>query len=183
MKIRLATENDAEAIRAIYAPVVESSAISFEVEPPTVAEMARRIREIGAHYPFLVTEGGYAYASQHRTRAAYRFAVDVSVYIAEPARGRGVGRALYQRLLAILAAQGFYAAYAGVVIPNAASVKLHEAVGFEPVGVYRQVGFKLGAWHDVAWFQRSLRPRDEHPHEPVAVRHVENLERLLDGAK
>lgn len=182
MKIRLATENDAGAIAAIYAPVVTSSATSFEVEAPSVAEMARRIRELGERYPFLVTEGGYAYASPHRERAAYRFSIEVSVYLAEHARGRGLGRALYQRLLAIAAAQGFYAAYAGIVLPNERSVALHTSVGFTPVGVYRGVGFKLGAWHDVAWFERELRPRVAHPHEPVAVRHVENLERLLEGA-
>jgi L-amino acid N-acyltransferase YncA len=181
MKIRLANEHDAEAIRAIYAPVIASSPISFETEPPTAQEMARRIREIGATYPFLVTDGGYAYACQHRTRAAYRFSVDVSVYLAEHARGRGLGRALYERLFAILAAQGFCNAYAGVVIPNAASIGLHKAVGFTEVGVYHHVGFKLGKWHDVMWLERPLRPRELEPKEPIAVRDVPDLERLLKG--
>lgn len=179
MKFRLAKQHDAEAVRAIYAPVVESSAISFETEPPTVEEMARRIADIGATYPFLVTDGGYAYASQHRSRAAYRFSVDVSVYLAEHARGRGLGRALYERLFAILAAQGFVSAYAGVALPNPASVGLHKAVGFTEVGVYRGVGFKFGAWHDVLWLERALRPRDRDPQEPIAVRDVSNLEQLL----
>lgn len=180
MKIRLAELDDAEAIRAIYAPIVETTAISFEVEPPTRQQMAERIREIGATYPFLVTEGGYAYACQHRTRAAYRFAVDVSVYVAE--RGRGIGRALYSRLFSILAAQGFFAAYAGIVLPNEASVGLHRAFGFVPVGVYRDVGFKLSAWHDVGWFQLSLAARTPAPRDPIPVRSVPNLAQLLEGA-
>lgn len=169
MQIRPATENDAEVIQAIYAPVVASTAISFEVEPPSVAEMARRVREISEQYPFLIADdgSGYAYASQHRTRAAYRFSVDVSVYVAAHARGRGVGRALYTKLFEHLAALGYCAAYAGIALPNPASVALHEALGFEPVGVYRAVGFKLGAWHDVAWFQRTLRPRENNPREPT----------------
>ena len=183
MKIRLANESDAEAVRAIYAPVVASTAISFEVEPPSVAEMARRIRELSGTYPFLVTDGAYAYASQHRTRAAYRFSVDVSVYVAEQARGRGLGRALYERLFAVLAAQGFFAAYAGIVLPNAASIGLHEAVGFERIGVYRGVGFKLSAWHDVAWYERTLRPRENDPREPLPLSKVSNLEQLLRAAE
>lgn len=180
MQIRLAEESDAEAVRAIYAPVVASTAISFELEPPTREEMAARIREIGAFYPFLVTDGGYAYASQHSARAAYRFAVNVSVYVAEGARGRGLGRTLYQRLFAIARAQGFYAACAGISLPNEASVRLHESLGFVPVGVYREVGYKLGRWHDVGWWQRSLRERGT-PSEPIAVREVPNLSHLLEG--
>jgi L-amino acid N-acyltransferase YncA len=177
MEIRLANEGDAEAVRAIYAPVVESTAISFELEPPTREEMARRIREIGARYPFLITDGGYAYASQHHARAAYRWAVDVSVYLAPEARGRGLGRALYTRLFELLRAQGFFCAYAGIALPNPASVGLHEAMGFTPIGVYRAVGFKLGSWHDVGWWELSLRARDASPAEPKSVHEI------LEGAK
>jgi L-amino acid N-acyltransferase YncA len=181
MQIRLANESDAEAVRAIYAPVVETTAISFEIEPPTREEMARRIREIGARHPFLIAEGGYAYASAHHARAAYRWAVDVSVYLAPEARGRGLGRALYTRLFAILRAQGLYCAYAGIALPNAASVGLHEAFGFTPIGIYKAVGFKFGLWHDVGWWELSLRERDSSPREPLGIHEVPDLERILQG--
>jgi L-amino acid N-acyltransferase YncA len=177
MQIRLATESDAEAIRAIYAPVVETTSISFETEPPTRKEMARRIREIGARHPFLIADGGYAYACAHHARAAYRWAVDVSVYLAPEARGRGLGRALYTRLFAILREQGFYCAYAGIALPNPASVGLHEAFGFKPIGIYHAVGFKFGRWHDVGWWELSLRERDSSPREPVGIHEVPDLDR------
>ena len=182
MQIRLANENDAEAVRAIYAPIVETTAISFETEPPTREEMARRIREITARYPFLLADGGYAYASAHHARAAYRWAVDVSVYLAPEARGRGLGRALYTRLFAILREQGFYCANAGIALPNPASVGLHEAFGFEPIGIYHAVGFKFGKWHDVGWWELSLRRRDSNPHEPLGIHEVRDLDRFLRGA-
>lgn len=169
MEVRLATEADAASVRAIYAPIVETTAISFEVEPPSTEEMARRIAEIGAFYPFLIADGGYAYAYRHHARAAYRFAVDVTIYLAESARGEGLGRRLYEHLFSLLHAQGFYSAYAGITLPNAASVGLHEALGFTPVGVYRAVGFKLGRWHDVGWWEKSLRPRDPAPREPISI--------------
>lgn len=172
MLIRQATENDADAVRAIYAPVVETTAISFEIEPPSREEMARRIREITAQYPFLITDGGYAYASAHHARAAYRWAVDVSIYLAPESRGRGIGRALYKRLFAILREQGFYCAFAGVALPNPASVGLHEAFGFTPIGVYHSVGYKFGQWHDVGWWELTLRERDPHPREPLGIHEI-----------
>jgi len=159
--IRAATTADAAAIQAIYAPVVEHTAISFEETPPSVAEMAARIEAVMKDYPYLVAEldgqvAGYAYASQHRTRAAYRTSVDVSVYIAEGARRSGVGRALYGKLLPELSGRGFHAAFAGIALPNEGSIALHESMGFTPLGIYREVGRKLGKWHDVGWWQRLL---------------------------
>jgi phosphinothricin acetyltransferase len=123
--------------------------------------MARRIEATSRDYPYLVAErdgvfAGYAYASQHRTRAAYRFSVDVTVYIAEAARRSGVGQALYAELLSNLAARGFHAAFAGIALPNPGSIALHERVGFTSLGIYREVGFKFGSWHDVGWWQRLL---------------------------
>lgn len=171
MKIRVAETADAEAIQAIYAPIVRDTAISFEDEPPTVAEMARRIHDTLVVYPYLVAEDGgrllgYVYASAHRARAAYRWSVDVTAYVAEGARRGGVGRALYGALLDILTRQGFHAAHAGIALPNDASVALHEAVGFEALGVYREVGFKHGRWHDVGWWRRAL-AQATPPSEPV----------------
>ena len=161
IKIRRATPKDAPSIQAIYAPMVEHSAVSFEEVPPTINEMAERIASHTEAYPYLVAERsglivGYAYASQHRTRAAYRWSVDVSVYVASEGRRTGVGRALYDDLLPRLAELGYHAAFAGIGLPNPASIALHEAVGFEPVGVYREVGFKHGQWHDVGWWQCLL---------------------------
>jgi len=173
-QIRLATEGDATAIAAIYAPEVRETAITFEVDPPGAEEMRRRIRETLVHHPWLVAERGgavegYAYATAHRARAAYRWSVDVSVYLHRDARGRGLGRALYTPLFDVLPLQGFTAAYAGITLPNAASVGLHEAMGFEPVGVFRGVGYKLGIWHDVGWWGRGLHERMTSPSEPLPL--------------
>jgi L-amino acid N-acyltransferase YncA len=162
MNIRTATPDDAAAIAAIYDPVVRLTAISFETEAPDAAEMRARIEKTLASLPWLVAQDaigdvcGYAYASKHRERAAYQWSVDTTVYVREDRRGQGVGRALYGRLLPLLAELGYCQAFAGIALPNAGSVGLHEAMGFEAIGTYRNVGFKHGAWRDVGWWQRSL---------------------------
>jgi phosphinothricin acetyltransferase len=170
--VRVATPEDAEACRAIYAPVVVDTAISFETEPPDAAEMAARIARTLQTHPWLVAEAdgevlGYAYASPHRDRAAYRWSVDVTAYVAEAARSRGVGRALYKRLIRVLRLQGFAAAFGGITLPNPASVALHEAVGFKPVGVYPHVGYKHGRWRDTGWWGLVLDPSEAEPQEPT----------------
>lgn len=172
--IRFATDADASAISAIYSPVVRETAISFEVEPPSVEEIQRRISKITAVYPWLVYEKdgafqGYAYASQHRERAAYQWSVDVSVYVDERWRGKRVGRALYTSLFAILRALGYVNVYAGITLPNPASVALHEAMGMEPLGVYRHTGYKLGEWHDVGWWRGLLQPLPTQPQPPQPI--------------
>lgn len=172
--IRIATATDAAAVRAIYAPAVESTAISFEVTVPSVDEMAARITDRQPAYPWLVAEdargiAGYAYAGRFAARPAYRWSVETSVYVAEMAQGRGVGRALYAALLAILTAQGYRQAMGGIALPNPASVRLHEAAGFALVGVYRGVGWKFGAWHDVGWWQRGLAAEDSTPEVPTRL--------------
>jgi L-amino acid N-acyltransferase YncA len=171
--IRLATAGDARAVADIYAPNVAGSIISFESEPPGEKEMRRRIEgTLEGGYPWLVCERrgrvlGYAYAGAHGSRAAYRWSVDVSVYVHGEAHRKGVGRALYTSLFAALRAQGFYNAYAGVTLPNPGSVGLHEAMGFRPVGVYTEVGYKMGAWHDVGWWHLALRDRVGDPAPPA----------------
>jgi L-amino acid N-acyltransferase YncA len=170
--IRTATPDDAAEVLAIYAPIVERTFISFEVEVPSVAEMAERIEKTLATHPWLVFEdeagvAGFVYAGAHRARPAYRWSVDVTVYIAERARRRGVGQALYQALFAILRRQGFHMAFAGIALPNAGSVGLHEALGFQPIGIYPKVGYKLGDWRDVGWWQMELQPMADPPAEPV----------------
>jgi phosphinothricin acetyltransferase len=172
--VRLATPDDALGVQAIYAPIVRDTAISFEVEPPTVEEMRQRIDNTLAHLPWLVCERrgdilGYVYASPHRTRPAYQWSVDASVYVHSGARRSGIGRALYHSLFALLVLQGFYQVYAGITLPNPASVGLHESLGFQPVGGYRAVGYTLGAWHDVGWRQRSLRPQTVPPTPPIPL--------------
>lgn len=170
--IRMAREADARAILAIYAPFCVTTAVSFELEPPSEGEIASRIRAVTAYWPWLVLEddgavAGYAYASRHSERAAYGWSVDVTVYVAPSHLRRGVGRALYTTLFELLRQQGFFKAYAGVALPNPASTALHEAIGFEPVGVYKGVGYKLGAWRDVAHYQLALQPERPAPDSPV----------------
>lgn len=179
IEIREARPEDAQAIQAIYAPVVTGTAISFEEVPPTVEEMRLRLTTTLQTYPYLVAvrDGqvvGYAYASQHRARAAYRWAVDVTVYIAESARRTGVGRCLYAELLPILSRQGFNAAYAGIALPNVCSVGLHERLGFTHIGTFPQVGFKLGRWHDVGYWRLELGPWDRSPSEPRLYAGIRN---------
>jgi phosphinothricin acetyltransferase len=169
--IRLARDADVDAIVEIYRPVVESTTISFETSAPDHEEMARRVHDTLASYPWLVCEvgghlAGYAYATRHRVRVAYQWSVDTSIYIDEGYRRRGVGRGLYESLFAILAAQGYFNAYAGIALPNPASVALHESMGFERIGVYRGVGYKLRRWCDVGWWQRGLRDRQRSPQQP-----------------
>lgn len=170
-RLRVAAPADGAAASTVYAPSVAGSAVSFELEPPDADTMARRIATTLERLPWLVAEdaeglAGYAYASRHRERAAYAWAVDVSVYVVERAHRRGVGRGLYAALLALLEQQGFHRAFAGITLPNAASVGLHEALGFRFLGRYAEVGWKLGVWHDVGWWERPLAPEGAPPAGP-----------------
>lgn len=165
---------DGAACADIYRPFVTDSAVSFEQQAPSAQELSRRIESISRTHPWLVAQdadtdadadavAGYAYACTHRERAAYRWAVDVAVYVAEGHRRRGIGRELYGALLPLLARQGLRTACAGITLPNDASVALHESFGFEPVGVYRRIGWKGGAWRDVGWWQAELLGQGERP--------------------
>jgi phosphinothricin acetyltransferase len=179
LTIRLAVPEDASQVQAIYAPYCLTP-ISFELEAPSVGEMRERIEKVLPHYPWLVAETddgivGYAYASRHRERPAYAWSVDTSVYVRQDQHGRGLGRRLYRSLFAILPLQGYVNAYAGVTLPNPASVGLHQAMGFQKLGVYERVGYKCGAWYDVAWFQRPLQTL---PAEPRATKSVVEVCRL-----
>jgi L-amino acid N-acyltransferase YncA len=173
--VRLADPaRDAAAVAAIYRPAVEESLASFEEVSPGAEEMAGRISTTLERTPWLVAEErgrviGYAYAGPHRERAGYRWSVNISVYVAPRSQGRGVGRRLYDELLTVLRRQGFVNAYAGITLPNEASVALHTAIGMRRVGVYERVGFKDGAWHDVAWFQLRLADPVGTPPEPTPL--------------
>ncbi len=175
MKIRIATADDAAAVHAIYAPVVAETPVSFEVEPPTVDEMRRRIETTLPLFPWLVGEdaqgrvNGYVYAGRHQPRAAYQWSADVTVYIRADTRRQGVGRRLYGVLLPLLRDLGYCQAYAGITQPNAGSVGLHESMGFTRVGLFEAAGFKLGRWHDVGYWQLALqRPARPAPPRPFA---------------
>jgi L-amino acid N-acyltransferase YncA len=159
---------DAVACAAIYAPFVAEGVASFEETAPDGEEFARRIESVSAEYPWLVAEqdgvaAGYAYACRHRERAAYRWTCEVTIYLADGFRGRGIGKQLYRTLFDLLARQGLRTALAGITLPNDASVGLHESCGFQLVGIYRNIGYKAGQWRDVGWWQLELPAANEDP--------------------
>ena len=175
-RIRLAAPEDGAALAAIYAPAVVERTTSFETVPPDAAEMAARVQRVVARTPWLVAEDrrglvlGYAYAGPHRgDRPAYQWSVEVSAYVHDRVHRGGVGRALYSALFDLLRLQGFRNAYAGITLPNAASEGFHRAMGFELVGVYERVGYKMGAWRDVAWSVLPLAPHDLDPAPPIPL--------------
>jgi L-amino acid N-acyltransferase YncA len=171
--IRDASAGDAEACAAIYAPYVTDTAITFESDVPGSDEMAERIAAAQERHAWVVAEDdgrvvGYAYGGPYKARAAYRWSCEVSVYVERGRHRTGAGRALYEALLSRLAERGYRMAVGGMTLPNDASVGLHRALGFEPVGTYRRIGYKHGTWHDVAWTQRPLVADDDGPpSEPV----------------
>jgi phosphinothricin acetyltransferase len=162
---------DARQIADIYRPFCEKSCVSFETEAPDAGEIAARIERVSRRHHWLVDDvdgaiAGYAYASPHRERAAYRWVVEVTIYMNERYRGLGRGRALYGELFERLRRQGIFKVYAGILVPNPSSQAFHESMGFTLVGVYRKIGYKLGAWRDVGWWQLALRPEMDSPPEP-----------------
>lgn len=169
--IREATVGDAGTCAGIYAPYVTGTATTFEVEPPSVEEMGERIAAAVRTHAWLVLEDegrvvGYAYGGPMKPRPAYRWSCEVSIYLESGRRRTGGGRALYEALFERLTERGYRTAVAGMTLPNDASVGLHKALGFEPIGTYRQIGWKLDAWHDVAWSQRTLATTSGPPMEP-----------------
>jgi L-amino acid N-acyltransferase YncA len=173
--IRSVEGADAQAVRDIYAPFVTNTAASFEIEPPDVREMARRIEDLRERFPWLVYEAGgevmgYAYAAPHRARKGFQWCVETSVYVHALTQKRGVGRALYVSLFELLRRQGYVNAYASITFPNPASVRLHESMGFTPIGVFPRIGFKFGKWHDLGWWQLRLQEAAEPVPDPVAAK-------------
>jgi phosphinothricin acetyltransferase len=170
--VRDAAERDAEACAAIYTPYVTDTATTFESEPPSPVEMAERIAAAVRTHAWVVLENegrvvGYAYGGPFKARAAYRWSCEVSVYLERGRRRTGGGRALYEALFARLAERGFRTAVAGMTLPNDGSVGLHRALGFEPVGTYRRIGWKHDTWHDVAWVQRTIVSGQDPPVPPL----------------
>lgn len=172
--IRLAKQTDATAIREIYAPIVRDTHISFEQIVPATAEIAARIQDTLAQYPWLVCElhgrlVGYAYASAFRSRAAYQWTTETTVYVHSNFLRKGVARALYTSLLALLRAQGYVTAVGVIALPNPASIRAHEAIGFYKIGVFRNVGHKAGEWRDTGWWQLDLRTAPTAPESPLPL--------------
>jgi phosphinothricin acetyltransferase len=183
-RIRIASAADAGSLLEIYRPYVTESAVSFELEPPSITEFSRRVSRTLERTPWLLCEigatiAGYAYASPHRERAAYQWCVEVSAYVRPDFRRAGVARALYEALFRVLMLQGFVNAYAGITLPNEPSARFHEALGFRPVGIYHQIGFKLDRWHDVAWYERALLPHQLPTGAPVPFAN-QDLRRRVD---
>lgn len=183
-RIRPITPADHQAVLDIYAPYIRQSPISFEYEVPSLNEFSRRIGEVTTVYPWLVAEVngrlvGYAYAGRHRSRQAYDWSAEASVYLDPEFQRRGIAQRLYQTLFGILRLQGVVNLYAGITIPNRASESFHASMGFTDVGVYRNVGYKAGSWHDVKWMVLFLR---DHPGNPVGFvswRQVEKTRKFV----
>jgi len=181
-RIRLIRPSDAQATLNIYAPYVEETIISFEYEAPSLQEWETRIRTNTADYPWLVCETGegeivgYAYGSRHRYRTAYNWSPESTVYLSAKYHGLGIARVLYETLFEMLRLQGYVNVYAGVGIPNAKSEGFHEDLGFTEIGIFKKVGYKLGAWHDTKWFQFHLAAHLPDPPMPKKLSEVENTE-------
>jgi len=178
--IRLVTPGDAAECREIYAPYVRDTTVSFELSPPSDEEFEQRLAKKRGSYPWLVCEHdgdvvGFSYASQHRGRGAYQWDVESSVYVDDQHHRAGVASGLYRSLFAVLRLQGYYNVYAGTTLPNPASVQFHRAMGFEPVGVYHDAGYKHGEWRDVQWWQRSLQPHEDDPDPPTPVQELDEV--------
>ncbi|HTD15525.1 MAG TPA: arsinothricin resistance N-acetyltransferase ArsN1 family B [Chthoniobacterales bacterium] len=178
IRLRLAEAADAAQIATIYAPFCLGTAVSFETAAPDEGQMLERISTLTQRYPWLVAVSetgdvlGYAYAGKHRERAAYRWSVDFTAYLAPEAKRRGIGTALYGALIKICQSLGYCRAFAGITLPNEASVRLHEKIGFRAIGVYRRVGFKLGRWHDVGWWSLDLLPEEDEPRGPRSIAEI-----------
>lgn len=183
-KFRLATEADAQELVEIYAPYVRDTSISFEMDAPSVETFAKRIRDISAIYPFIVAQVdekivGYAYASRYKERAAYRWNVELSVYLLSECHGHGLGRMLMNALMEILGKQGVRMAYSCITLPNAVSVAMHEKLGFHKAGVLADAGWKLGKWREVVWFEKRLGKGDGKP-SPVTPVGDMDAQAILD---
>jgi len=179
--IRQATPDDLSAMLEIYRPYIEQSVISFEMALPSPEDFQQRVLAVQKDLPWLIFEGqdgsllGYAYAGKHRARAAYQWSADVSVYTPERAHGKGVAVRLYNHILTTLKVLGYYNAYAGITIPNPKSVYFHQKMGFEPIGVYKKVGYKFGQWHDVGWWSLVLQSHPESAEDLKAPRSLPEL--------
>lgn len=172
--IRLATPDDAQGMLEIYAPYITDTSFTFESEVPTTEAFARRIASYLRHWPWLVYEvdgkvAGYAYGSRYRERVGYQWCVECSVYVHDDYHRRGIAKALYAALFRILKLQGYFNVYAVINLPNDRSVQLHEACGFRWFANYEKVGYKLGKWKTVGWWQLTLNDYIDNPPAPLPI--------------
>jgi len=170
----MAKATDCREMLDIYGPVIKSTATSFEYTVPSLGEFQARFMRIHSAYPWLVCQwdeqvAGYAYSGPHRTREAYQWSVELSVYVSPPFYRRGIASALYSSLISLLSLQGYYTGLAGISLPNDKSVKFHEAIGFTPVGIYSNVGYKFGEWHSVGWWELALNSYSREPKELLSI--------------
>jgi phosphinothricin acetyltransferase len=177
-KIRLVQESDSARILEIYRPFVEETAISFEHQIPTQQEFTERIWKVAQEYPYLVylldeTIVGYAYAHRHMERAAYQWNATLSVYIDKGFQRQGIGRQLYACLMEILKLQNIHNVYGIVMTPNPNSEKLHESFGFRRIGIFQKTGYKHGDWHDVTWFEKSIREHEADPRPFIPIEEID----------
>lgn len=173
-EVRLATTNDAKKILDIYSPCILYSSISFETEVPSVEEMKKRIETCLQKFPWIVCVidgkiAGYVYASKHREREAYQWSCECTVYMHDDFKGKGTGKELYELLFQILKLQGFRNVYAGITLPNEASVSLHEKCGFKYFAIYQNIGYKFGKWHTVGWWKLQINNYDLQPSPPLKL--------------
>lgn len=173
--IRLVSEDDCASMLDIYAPYITGTFITFECQVPTVQEFAKRVRSISEIYPWIVCQidgclAGYAYASRHHERVAYQWSVNLSVYIKNEYQRKGLARALYTTLFDLLRHLGYFRGLACITHPNSKSEGFHRDFGFKQVGLYHNVGYKLGRWHDVAWFEMAIKEPSQDPPDPLPVK-------------
>lgn len=188
--IRLAVENDSVSLLNIYGEFIRNTAVTFETAVPSVLEFSKRISDVVESLPWLVCEIdgeiiGYAYASKHRERAAYRWSVDVTVYINPQYHRKHIATALYTALIELLKLQGYYSAYAGISLPNLKSEEFHKSFGFKPVGVFHNVGYKFDEWRDVKWFELALSDYSKNPFNPKTINEIKDTkeyENIINNA-
>lgn len=172
INVRIANLNDAEGILQIYEPHVLQDACTFEYRVPSVEEIQTRINKCLQKFPWIVCEienriAGYVYASPHREREAYQWTCETSVYVHHDFAGKRIGAALYKALFQILKTQGLVNVYAGITLPNKASVVLHEKSGFQLFAEYENIGYKLGQWHKVGWWKLQINNHETKPTPPL----------------
>ncbi|MEM1134520.1 MAG: N-acetyltransferase family protein [Bacteroidota bacterium] len=181
--IRLASEEDITGILEIYNPIVVSTPISFEYEVPSDKTLKERFFKKYKHYPFIVglqdnRLTGYAYASPHRERTAYQWAVETSIYVHPKYKNKGFATCLYTSLLKILKVLGYFNAYAGIVTPNKASEAFHQSMGFKHIGTYSGIGFKLDKWHNVNWWEYEIQRKITNPDTPKSIVTFSDIQKI-----
>jgi L-amino acid N-acyltransferase YncA len=184
-EIRLIETKDSAEVLEIYKPYVLNTHITFEYDVPTAPEFLKKIEDISSEYPWLVyLENekilGYAYGSIHRYRTAYKWSAESTIYLAEPVKGKGIGRLLYKTLFGILKMQGYFNVYAGVGLPNKPSERLHKSMGFNELGVFKNIGYKLGKWHDTKWFQLHLNEHIPDPPLPKKIAEIRDSPEFMN---